>query len=125
LKSRILPPWGHPQETLVNGKDVITEGKIYLSSREIIVDAGHMVKGFNKLCAKAGVPKSSIHDLRRSAITNWAQHLPIQLVQQFAGHSNITTTRQYYLSIQRDSMASASKVINKMFMEAKLGLTQY
>jgi len=51
--------------------------------------------------------------------------LPIQLVQQFAGHSNITTTRQYYLSIQRDSMASASKVINKMFMEAKLGLTQY
>jgi len=43
LKSRILPPWGHPQETLVNGKDVITEGKIYLSSREIIVDAGQTV----------------------------------------------------------------------------------
>ncbi len=106
---------------LMHVRDRIRQGT-WNSRCEII---NNMVKGFNKLCAKAGVPKSSIHDLRRSAITNWAQHLPIQLVQQFAGHSNITTTRQYYLSIQRDSMASASKVINKMFMEAKLGLTQY
>jgi integrase len=30
------------------------------------------------------------------AITNWAQKLPIQVVQQLAGHSDISTTRKYY-----------------------------
>jgi len=84
----------------------------------------NLIKTFNKLCKKAGISKSSIHDMRRSAITNWAQHLPIQVVQQFAGHSNITTTRQYYLTVRPENMASASEVMNKMLQEAQSGLTQ-
>jgi hypothetical protein len=41
-----------------------------------------------------------------------------------AGHSNITTTRQYYLTVRPENMASASKIINKMLQETKSGLTQ-
>jgi integrase len=62
--------------------------------------------------------------MRRSAITNWAQRLSIQVVQQFAGHSNITTKRQYYLSVRPENMASASEVMNKMLQKAQSGLTQ-
>jgi len=52
--------------------------------------------------------------MRRSAITNWAQRLPIQVVQQFAGHSNIATTRKYYLTVRPEDMASANRVLNEI-----------
>ena len=84
----------------------------------------NIVKNFTKLRKKAGIDKCTIHDMRRSAITNWAQHLPIQVVQQFAGHSSITTTRKYYLTVRSENIASASKIINEMLKGAKLGLTQ-
>jgi site-specific recombinase XerD len=55
-------------------------------------------RSFETTRKRYGIAKcSTIHDLRRSAITNWAKHLPIQVVQQFAGHSDISTTRKYYL----------------------------
>lgn len=84
----------------------------------------NMARNFTKLRKKAGISKCTIHDLRRSAITNWAQHLPIQVVQQFAGHSSITTTRRYYLTVKSENIVSASEVMNKMLQEAKSGLTQ-
>ena len=59
-----------------------------------------------------------IHDLRRSAITNWAQHLPIQVVQQLAGHSNITTTRKYYLAVRPEDMDSANRITNEILESA-------
>ncbi|UCE49389.1 MAG: site-specific integrase, partial [Phycisphaerales bacterium] len=72
------------------------------------------VKNFEAIRKRAGVAKCTIHDLRRSAITNWARHLPIQLVQELAGHSSINTTRKYYLAVQSEDIASASKVINEI-----------
>jgi len=61
---------------------------------------------------RACVLKCTLHDLRRSAITNWAQKLPIQVVQQLAGHSDISTTRKYYIAVRSEDMASAAKVVN-------------
>jgi len=52
----------------------------------------------------------TIHDLRRSCITNWAQHLPIHVVQQLAGHSDIKTTQQFYLSVRPEDVAKAQKL---------------
>jgi integrase len=79
----------------------------------------NMNKNFGKICLKAGVRKCTIHDLRRSAITNWARYLPIQVVQQLAGHSNITTTRCYYLTVRSEDFASASKVMNMILENVK------
>ena len=62
------------------------------------------------LRSRAGVAKFTYHDLRRSCITNWARHLPIHVVQMLAGHSDIKTTRQYYLSVQEDDLAKARRV---------------
>jgi len=63
--------------------------------------------------------KCTLHDLRRSAITNWAQTLPIQVIQQLAGHSDINTTRKYYLAVTPEDMVSADKAINSVLASVK------
>jgi integrase len=76
-------------------------------------------KNFDTTRRKADVAKCSLHDLRRSAIANWAQHLPIQVVQQFAGHSNIATTRKYYLTVRSEDVLLASKIMNEILRGVK------
>lgn len=71
-------------------------------------------KNFHAIRRRAGVTECTLHDLRRSAITNWASQLPIQVVQQLAGHSDITTTRKYYLTVRSEDMVSANKVVNSI-----------
>jgi hypothetical protein len=48
--------------------------------------------------------------MRRSCITNWAKHLPIHVVKQLAGHSDIRTTQRYYLSVQPEDVVRAKAV---------------
>jgi integrase len=81
--------------------------------------ANNLVRDFNAIRRRAGVKKCTLHDLRRSAITNWAQKLPIQVVQQLAGHSDISTTRKYYLSIRSEDFVLAGKILNGILAETK------
>jgi len=76
-------------------------------------------KNFNAIRSRAGLTKCTLHDLRRSAITNWAWYLPIQVVQQLAGHSDISTTRKFYLTVRSEDMASANEVLNEIFAKSK------
>jgi integrase len=75
-------------------------------------------RDFDVVRCRAGVAKCTLHDLRRSAITNWSQALPIQVVQQFAGHSNISTTRKYYLAVREEDVRKAGNYINKLLSES-------
>jgi hypothetical protein len=59
----------------------------------------NVLRKFKTLCKRAGVGKFTIHDLRRSCITNWAKTQPIHVTQQYAGHSDINTTNEYYVSV--------------------------
>jgi len=74
-------------------------------------------RDFERIRKRAGITNCSVHDLRRSAITNWAQALPIQVVQQFAGHSDITTTRKYYLSVRPEDVKRASDFMNSLLQK--------
>lgn len=74
-------------------------------------------KKFNTIRRHATVVECSIHDLRRSAITNWAGQLPIQVVQTLAGHADIKTTRKYYLAVRDEDFSSASNVIRHILPE--------
>src|SRR5688572_26536580 len=47
----------------------------------------NMLRRFRTLCRQAGEREFTIHDLRRSCITNWARKLPIHVVRQLAGHA--------------------------------------
>ena len=74
----------------------------------------NLLRRFQTLCRQAKLPEFSLHDLRRSCITNWARVLPIHLVQQLAGHQDITTTREYYLSVQPEDVAKAQTVTTEL-----------
>jgi integrase len=75
---------------------------------------------FDYLHTKACVEKCTIHDLRRSAITNWAEKLPFQVVHKLAGHSNIKTTMDYYLIVRPEDFKAAGEVFGGILERAKL-----
>lgn len=70
----------------------------------------NVLRRFKTLCCKAEVGPYTVHDLRRSCITNWARELAIHVTQEYAGHGDINTTRKYYLSVQADDAAKARAV---------------
>ena len=74
----------------------------------------NMLRGLKTMCCRAGVNPFTLHDLRRSCITNWARKLSIQVVQHLAGHSNMETTRKHYLSVQQSDLVLARKVQSKL-----------
>jgi integrase len=76
-------------------------------------------RDFRILRCKAGVDECVIHDLRRSAITNWAKKLPIQVVQELAGHADISTTRKYYLAVRSEDLVSANSFLNEILAKMK------
>lgn len=65
------------------------------------------------------VAKCTLHDLRCSAMTDWAMKLPVRVVQQLAGHSDIKTTRQYYLAVMPEDLQSAKDLLNSILAEVR------
>ena len=75
------------------------------NSRSDVIN--NMGRDFAVIRRRAGVTECTLHDLRLSAINNWASQLPIQALQQLAGHSDIYTTGNYYLTVRSEAMVSA------------------
>jgi integrase len=106
---------GHPYifispERLCHIKARQQKGK--WNSRSELVN--NLIRHFNLIRTKANIVACTIHDLRRSAITNWAKALPIQVVQELAGHADIKTTRTYYLAVRPEDMVTANKLMSKI-----------
>lgn len=77
----------------------------WVSGRDLI---NNQLRRFQTACRRAGVPEFKLHDLRRTAITNWAKAgVPIHVAQQLAGHADLQTTQKFYLSVQDDDLAAA------------------
>ena len=69
----------------------------------------NLERDWRQLVSGADLPHTTIHDLRRSAITNWERVLPIHVVMKLAGHASMETTRRYYLAVTADDMEAARK----------------
>ncbi len=64
---------------------------------------GNVDKQFKDIQRKAGLsPVGSLHDLRKTCLTNLAGKLPMHVVKEFAGHTNISTTANHYLTTTPD-----------------------
>lgn len=74
----------------------------------------NLIRSLEVLCRRAKVEAFTLHDLRLSCITNWAKVMPIHEVQYLAGHSNINTTRKYYLSIQATKLTQAREIQSQL-----------
>ena len=70
----------------------------------------NLLRRFKTICRKAGIGPYTLHDLRRTCITSWAGQLPIHVVQQLAGHSDMRTTQRYYLLVQPQDLQKARAI---------------
>ncbi len=132
-KNRVVPMSDETAQLLVNMQVKAPEGHPYIfvspqrlerilerrnthkwNSRSELIH--NMTRRFTKIRCQANVAKCTIHDLRRSAITNWAHQLPIQVVQTLAGHADIKTTRKYYLTVRPEDFVSASNALRHITM---------
>jgi len=135
-KNRVVPMSDESSQLLVNIQAQAIEGHPYVfvspkrlerikerrkigkwNTRSELVN--NLTRDFNVIRRRARVAECTIHDLRRSAITNWAQSLPIQVVQTLAGHSNIATTKKYYLAVRSEDMASANQLLNSILAKTQ------
>lgn len=57
---------------------------------------------FRRIRQRAGILQGTFHDLRRTCLTHWSYHLPVQELQKLAGHADIATTMRYYLAVRGD-----------------------
>ena len=135
-KNRVVPVSDESTQLLANIQAQAPEGHpyVFISPERLILirhrrrigkwnptseTVNNLIRDFNVIRCRARIDKCTPHDLRRSAITNWAKELPIQIVQQLAGHSDISTTRKYYLAVRLEDMISASKVLNGILAKTK------
>jgi len=99
--------WSHYRERVDRGN---------WNARDLV---NNVLRRFKTLCRRAGVPEFTIHDLRRSCITNWARKLPIHVTQHLAGHADINTTQKYYLSVQKEDVAKAKRLQKSLLGDLK------
>lgn len=77
----------------------------------------NVLRKFQTRCRRAGVKQYTLHDLRRSCITNWASALPIHVTKELAGHSDIRTTEKFYLSVREEDIARAQQMQSELLGE--------
>lgn len=135
-ENRVVPICGETEELLATMEFKAPEGHpyVFLSAKRLRLIREHqktanwkpssepvnnLIRDFDKIWRGAGMKKCTIHDLRRSAITNWAHRLPIHVVQQLAGHSNITTTRKYYLAVRSEDFTLAARMLDSVLSQAQ------
>ena len=112
---KVNAPDGHPYifiapQRLERIAERIRKGE-WNERSEVINNMG---RNFNRIRIKSNIEKCTIHDLRRSAITNLAEKLSIHKVHELAGHSSIKTTIDYYLVVRPEDFKAASELLNEI-----------
>ena len=97
--------------------DRITAGTIRYVTATFLQQRGEFVA---TLLDGEGKPAISLHDLRRSAATNWSRVANIQTVSRLAGHSDVATTMKFYAAVTDDQI-DAIRAANEQAMSAVCG----
>jgi integrase len=77
----------------------------------------NVLRNFKAYCKRAGIKpvgKLTVHTLRKNAGQNWADYLPMNVVKELMGHSNISTTAEFYNQVDRDHELKAARVIQRL-----------
>jgi len=67
---------------------------------------------FQRILKRAGVKNGSFHDLRKTAITEWAEYLQPAELQEIARHSNLETTMTYYVAVHQQSLLRKARQVS-------------
>ena len=77
----------------------------------------NVLRNFKKYYKRAGIKPVgtlTVHTLRKCAGQNWADHLPMNVVKELMGHSDISTTQVFYTQVDRDHEKKAAQVVQKL-----------
>ena len=77
----------------------------------------NVLRNFKSHVKRAGIKpvgKFTVHTLRKCCGQNWADKLPMNVVQQFLGHSDISTTAKFYSKVDRDHEEKAAQIVQEL-----------
>ncbi len=77
----------------------------------------NVLRNFKIHCRRAGIKpigSLTVHTLRKCAGQNWADYLPMNVVKELMGHSDIATTQKFYLQVDQDHEEKAARVIQQL-----------
>ena len=117
---RVIPVPREAISVLTELQTSAAEGQVYVFVNSRGLAKGKQIKrqntwrDFQVIRRKAGVPDCSLHDLRKSYCTNLAGSIPMHVVQELAGHSDIRTTRQYYVKVRPELLEKARRAVDTL-----------
>lgn len=80
--------------------------------------ANNVLRDFQRRVKQAGIDtagkKLTLHVLRKCCIQNWANSLPMNVVKELAGHSDIETTNKYYSTVDEIHLTEAAELGDKL-----------
>ena len=84
------------------------EGRVFLYKSKPI---DCIKRSFNTACKNAGIKNFRFHDLRHTSAT-WMlnKEIPIDIVQEVLGHTQITTTKKYAHRMMKDKLKALEAV---------------
>jgi len=109
--SRIVPIVPELYEILLKAFEDAKEGDEHVIKPGNI-NIRNISRDFNVICKKAVVDRydKPTHTLRKSCLTDWAGKFPAHVVKEWAGHSSIETTDEFYLKVnEADYLKAAGK----------------
>jgi len=116
---RILPMPRPVTNVLARVQAEAGDGQVYVFVIGKGSNAGQRMKrqnisrDFQAIRRRAGVARCCVHDLRRGYCTNLSKSVPIHVVQELAGHSDIRTTRRFYVQVEPELLEVARKVVEE------------
>ena len=88
------------------------KGELLFSSPDGRPLRNNIQRDFKVIVKRAGIPKCSMHDLRRTFVSQLAMAgVNEAIVQKLAGHSSITTTLTYYTHILPHALRAAQDAL--------------
>jgi integrase len=87
--------------------------------------ANNVIRDFHRRVKQAGIDTAgkvlTVHVLRKCCIQNWANSLPMNVVKELAGHSDIETTNKFYNTVDEIHLKEAAQLgDNLLATDAKL-----
>jgi integrase len=99
-------------------RQMCEQGKPW-KNRHLINNVLRHFKAYPKRAGIKPVGKLTVHTLRKNAGQNWADHLPMNVVKELMGHSNIATTAEFYNQVDRDHEMKVARVIQGLLESNK------
>ncbi|WP_026486710.1 tyrosine-type recombinase/integrase [Caldanaerobius polysaccharolyticus] len=104
------------EEKLKAGPLYNDNGYVFATATGNPIDARNLLRAYERLLKKAGVPYRKFHALRHTYATKLFQRgVPLKTVQMLLGHSDISVTANIYVHVMQEQKIDAAEEISDLF----------